>query len=118
MGTSGGDWKQLFLAACAGDVDLVRVYADAGVDLDYAHPEFCTTPLVACILAGQEEAAHLLLDRGADPELPSEFDQATPLEAAHIAGITSLIVRLGGTPPPAVTADGKRPWWSRLLARQ
>lgn len=95
---SGGDWKDLFAAACRGDLELVRYHAEQGVDLDFAHPEFWSTPLVACVLAGQEDAAHLLLDLGADPRCRSELDEATPVEAARqmgMAGLEKRLVELG-----------------------
>jgi uncharacterized protein len=63
---SAGDWKDMFLAVCAGDVELVRYHLENGVDVDHAHPEFQSTALVAIILAGHEQVAHLLLDHGAD----------------------------------------------------
>ncbi|KAA1418266.1 ankyrin repeat domain-containing protein [Mumia zhuanghuii] len=91
---SGGDWKDMFNAACKGDVELVRFHLDQGVDVDYAHPEFQSTALVACILDGQEDVANLLLDRGADPRLLSVFDECTPIEAARKAGFGGLEVRL------------------------
>ncbi|MBB2486184.1 ankyrin repeat domain-containing protein [Mitsuaria sp. WAJ17] len=91
---SGGDWKELFHAACNGDLELVRYHTIKGVDLNYAHPEFLGTPLVACILAGQEAVALYLLEHGADPHLLSEFDGATPLQAARRAGLATVAQRL------------------------
>lgn len=90
----GGNWKEMFNAACEGDLELLRYHASRGVDLDYAHPEFLSTPLVACILAGQEAAAQLLLDLGANPHLHSEFDGMAPLAAARRMGMASLVERL------------------------
>ncbi len=92
---SAGDWKDMFLAACAGDADLVRVHAENGVDLDFAHPEFQSTALVAAILAGREDVAHLLLDLGADPALVSPLEGVNPTQAAREVGLTSVAARLG-----------------------
>lgn len=64
------------------------------MDLNDAHPEFLGTPLVACILAGQEAVALYLLAQGADPQLRSEFVGATPLQAARRAGLASVEQRL------------------------
>ena len=58
---SAGDWKDLFKAACEGDLALVRYHVDAGVDLNYAHPEFFSTPLVGAIRAKQEAVALFML---------------------------------------------------------
>ena len=97
-----GEWKDMFLAACDGDVDLVRYHLANGVDVDFAHPEFQSTALVACILAGHEEVAHLLLDHGADPLLKSDLESQTPIEAAHTAGLVTVEARLRslGAPEP------------------
>jgi hypothetical protein len=91
---SGGNWKEMYLAACAGDLDLVAYHVKQGVDVNYAHPEFLSTPLVACLLAGQEAVALYLLDHGADPHLHSESDGLTPAEAARTAGLPRVQARL------------------------
>lgn len=90
----GGNWKEMFNAACEGDIELVRYHVARGVDIDYAHPEFLSTPLVACILAGQEAVAMWLLDTGANPRLHSEFDALTPLAAARREGMARVVERL------------------------
>ncbi|WP_262849690.1 hypothetical protein [Mumia quercus] len=93
---SGGDWKDMFGAACTGDVALVQYHLDQGVDVDYAHPELQSTALVASILARQEEVAGVLLDHGADPHLESELDEMTPAQAARHMRMTALSARLSG----------------------
>ena len=60
---SGGDWKEFFKAAVDGDTALVEHHLAADIDVDYAHPEFLSTPLVAAILAG---SAHRLSGAPAD----------------------------------------------------
>lgn len=118
---SGGDWKELFNAACEGDLALVQYHVKNGVDVNYAHPEFLSTPLVACILAGQEAVAHHLLDHGANPRLHSEFDGMTPVEAARHVGMASVLgrlARLGIEPPPpkAPRRRGLGQWLARWLS--
>lgn len=118
---SGGNWKEMFNAGCEGDVALVRYHVQAGVDVNYAHPEFLSTPLVAAILAGQAEVALYLLEQGADPELPSEFDDGLrPLEAALRVDLEAVVRHLrerGVAPPraPRLAAAKAPPWWRRLL---
>ena len=73
----------MFDAAIHGDLELLRYHLAAKVDPNYQHPEYMCTPLVACILAGQYDAAALLLQWVADPKLRSEDEAMTPLEAAH-----------------------------------
>lgn len=122
---SAGDWKELFLAACEGHIELVRYHVKNKVDLNYAHPEFLSTPLVACILARQAAVADLLLDHGADPLLLSEFEGLTPVQAARQAGLAELEARLRamGAADPAVPSRsrggrfapflGRWLWWAR-----
>ena len=80
----------MFDAAVAGDLGLVEYHVKAGVDINYAHPEFLSTPLVAAILAKQEAVARYLLKSGANQRLPSEFDSATPIQAARQVGLSKL----------------------------
>lgn len=110
---SAGDWKDLFKAACEGDLALVRYHVDAGVDLNYAHPEFFSTPLVGAIRARQEAIALFLLDHGADPALLSEIDAMTPLQAARSVGLRAVearLLELGASDSPSRLAWLAR-WW-------
>jgi uncharacterized protein len=115
---SAGDWKDMFLAACRGDVELVRHHLDTGVDVDHVHPEFQSTALVACILAGREDVAHLLLDHGADPMLESVLERQTPVGAARQAGLAHVEARLRslGAPDPAPARGSRRGWIAGLRA--
>lgn len=115
----GGNWKELFNAACQGDLDLVKYHVARGVDLNYAHPEFLSTPLVACTLAGQEPVALYLLASGASPTLRSEFDAMTPIQAARHAGLAALedaLRQRGATLPEPTPATAPRLGWRRLFA--
>jgi ankyrin repeat protein len=91
---SHGDYKAFFAAACAGDVELVAHHLDAGVDVDFVHPELQSTALVAAIEEGRSAVALLLLDRGASPTLRSPLEAMTPLEAARAAGLVEVVDRL------------------------
>lgn len=91
---SHGDYKAFFAAACAGDVALVEHHLDAGVDIDFVHPELQSTALVAAIEEGRADVALLLLDRGASPTLRSPLEGKTPLEAARAAGLDRVVDRL------------------------
>lgn len=101
---SGGDWKEMFNAGCEGDLALVEHHVKSGVDVNYAHPEFLSTPLVAAILAGQEAVALYLLDHGANPALASEFDASTPLQAARQMGMVAVEEKLYAMGVPRPTA--------------
>lgn len=91
---SHGDYKSFFAAACAGDTSLVEHHLDAGVDVDYIHPELQSTALVAAIEEGRQDVALLLIDRGASPTLRSPLEGMTPLEAARAAGLDRVVARL------------------------
>jgi uncharacterized protein len=115
----GGNWKEMFNAACEGDLELVRYHVNHGVDVNYAHPEFLSTPLVASILAGQTEVALFLLDAGASPHLLSEFDGLRPLPAARqmkMADVQTRLEALGAVMPAAKEGEPKVPWWRRLVS--
>lgn len=116
---SGGDWKELFNAGCEGDLALVEYHVKCGVDVNYAHPEFLSTPLVAAILAQQEEVALYLLNHGAIPDLPSELDGVTPMQAARRAGLMRVEERLLelGVARPTRDAAGRPNWFSRFIGR-
>jgi uncharacterized protein len=82
---SSGNWKELFDAACTGDLELVRYHIRTGVNINHIHPEYFGSILVACILAKQEAVALELLAHGADPQLFSDLDGLSPLQAAKQA---------------------------------
>ncbi|HRK38296.1 MAG TPA: ankyrin repeat domain-containing protein [Burkholderiaceae bacterium] len=119
----GGNWKELFDAACKGDTDLLRYHISRGVDVNYAHPEFLSTPLVACILERKPDSAFMLLDNGADPTLFSEFEGMTPMQAAVSVGLAPVVSRLTEMGVPAISQAGHpQPgllsrWQSWLLGR-
>jgi ankyrin repeat protein len=92
---SHGDYKAFFAAACAGDAGLVGHHLDAGVDVDFIHPELQSTALVAAIEEGRSDVALLLLERGASPTLRSPLEGMSPLEAARAAGLAEVVDRLG-----------------------
>lgn len=116
---SSGNWKELFDAACAGDLDLVRYHLGAGVDVNYIHPEYSGTVLVAALLSRQEAVAHSLLDHGAQPDQFSALDGLRPLQAARQAGLVTVVQRLSdlgledGIPTSTTAPPGR--WSLRRL---
>ena len=118
---SGGNWKELFAAAESGDLPLVQYHVRQGVDINYAHPEFLSTPLVAAILAGQSQVALYLIEAGAIPGLHSEFDGMTPIQAARQVGLAEVenrLLALGVAPLAPVSTSHRwlAAWWTRLRA--
>ena len=85
---SGGNWKEMYLAARTGDLDLVRFHVQMGVDVDYAHPEFMSTALVASILGGHKDVAQYLLDNGASPGIDVGLGRRHPSRPTRHTGMT------------------------------
>ncbi len=114
----GGNWKEMFHAACEGDLGLVEHHVREGIDINYVHPEYLSTPLVASILAKQEAVALFLLAQGAKPDMHSEFDGVRPLQAARNSGLANVeaaLLKLGIAPlPPKPAARG---WFARLVGQ-
>ena len=108
---AAGDWKDLYAASVAGDLARVRYHLRASVNPNYQHPEVLCTPLVASLIHGHDPVALCLLEHGADPNLRSEFDGLTPLEAARRHGRHELaeILRRRGAKVQ------RQPFWWRWL---
>ncbi len=68
---SAGNWKDMYLAAESGDLQLVRFYLELGVDPNYQHPEVMATVLFVSIKMGHAQIVELLLSYGADPMIKS-----------------------------------------------
>ncbi|MBB2776376.1 UNVERIFIED_ORG: ankyrin repeat protein [Comamonas terrigena] len=114
MASGGGDWKDMYKAAEHGDAACVRYHLSAGVDVDYQHPEVMQTALVASLLQGHAEVARLLLEHGADPNLPAELGSLSPLQAAQSRGHAALLPLLQAH--GAVARPAPAPvWWQRWL---
>jgi ankyrin repeat protein len=109
---SAGDWKDLYQAAVAGDLALVRYHISEGVNPNYQHPEILCTPLVASLIHGHRDIAHHLLAHGADPSLLSEMDALTPLQAARKHGRDEFIELLLGLG----AKEAQQSFWRRWLA--
>ncbi len=108
---SAGDWKDLYAAALAGDLALVRHHISADVNPNYQHPEIMCTPLVASLIHGHSEIAYYLLEHGADPHLRSEFDDLTPLQAAQKHGRVEFVTLLRDRG----ARERRQPFWWRWL---
>ena len=88
---AAGDWKELYQAAQSGDLDLVKYHIREGVDPNYQHPEFMTTPLIASIENQHLEIVKFLLENGAMPMIKEVFGNHTPLSMAKSTKNQSLI---------------------------
>ena len=61
----------------------MRYHVEYGVDVNYQHPEFLTTPLIASIERGQHLITEYLLKHGADPHLRAGFSTDTAFVVAR-----------------------------------
>jgi len=88
---AAGDWKDMLAAVQEGKIDLVKYHIEQGVNPNYQHPEFLTTPLIESISFRQYEIAKYLLENGADPKLRAGFSADTPLSIARATKDKAMI---------------------------
>lgn len=88
---AAGDWKDMLSAIQEGDLELVKYHLGQGVNPNYQHPEFLTTPLIESISLQQLEIARYLLENGADPTLKAGFSMDSPLVVARQTRNKALI---------------------------
>lgn len=92
MSTTGGNWKEFWLAASqpgGGDLELLKFHLRNGVDPNFQHPEMESTALFEAVGAGNVQVVEYLLkyqDKdgkvAVDPTIPSAYENQTPLELA------------------------------------
>jgi len=84
--TTGGDWKELVQAATEGDLSLIKYHLNNGIDPNFQHPEFMTTPLLEAVKLNQKESVEVLLryhpTNRADPTVAGDWEGTTPIEEA------------------------------------
>ena len=78
-----GDWKDMFLGVQNNDLELVQYYIRVGVDINYQHPEFMTSPLIESIRCCHPEMTTMLLRNGASPTLNEGESNKSPLTIAR-----------------------------------
>jgi len=99
---------------CEGDEPTMHTLLDAGASVD-ARERSGATPLHSAAMAGNYEAAALLLDRGADIE--AQFKQLTPLHCSAYAGkpeVTKLLIERGAD--VFAEKDGMTPLYMTALS--
>jgi ankyrin repeat protein len=65
--------EQLMVAAMQGDTDQIRSFLSDGIDPNYVDPAVGNSALYNATYCDQVDAMKLLLDRGADPNLPLNY---------------------------------------------
>jgi hypothetical protein len=96
LGHAGAESRQRALAMAAqhGQVDIVRLLLDAGVDPDRYAPvggHSHATPLHQAVAAGQELVVRLLVERGARLDIRDIHHHATPKDWAVHFGREELV---------------------------
>ena len=101
----------LWEAAGAGDIDGLEGHRRAGTNLNSLHPEAGFTPLVATVVAEQDEALEWLLANGADADARNG-DGGTALIAATFLGLPEAAGALlaSGADPAASNDEGQTLW--------
>jgi FOG: Ankyrin repeat len=94
----GGKYGTIHTAAGGGDIEAVKEFLAAGVDVD-AKDEVESTPLHGAAQYGHLETVELLIAKGADVDAKDE-DGETPLDYAE--GETAVLLRKHG---------GKTSYW-------
>jgi len=93
---SAGNWKDMLYAIQNGRLETVKYHIKNGVNPNYEHPEFFTTPLIESILNEEIEIAKYLLENGADPKLKSGFSNESPLQIAAKKNNKELLELISG----------------------
>lgn len=117
-GYSYDGWTPLHLAAFFGSAAAVERLIAAGADLAVlSRNPLKNTPLHAAVAGGHQEAALILIERGADVHA-TDAGGHTPLHIAAEAGYLPVVRALlgRGADPHAVDAEDKTPL-SRAAAR-
>lgn len=106
--TASGASTPLVHAASAGNLDEVKILAEAGHSLNTLTER--GSPLMAAVRAGQDRVAWYLLSEGADPDLAAP-GEATPLMVAAGDGSRRLVQLLlsAGASVNAVDEQGYTP---------
>ena len=91
MSTGTGDFKDLLYAARDGDAHTVWHWLQTDVDLNFLHAEFLFAPLHESIRYGHLEVSQMLLEHGANPNLPEGYSDLTPLKIAQASGDAEAI---------------------------
>ena len=85
------DWRGRSFIFSAGDNKWLQRYMELGADLNVVEFMECSTRLGYAAFHNNLEMAKLLLENGADPNLPMEHEWARPLTQAEKQGHTEMV---------------------------
>jgi len=86
-----GDWKALFYSVESNDIQLVQYYLKMGIDINYQHPEFMTSPFFESIRCGHIEIVELFLQNDADLNTIEMESGKKPMDIAIKIGQKDII---------------------------
>ncbi len=89
-----GDWKDMFRGVQSNDFELVKYYIRMGIDLNYQHPEFLTSPLIEAIRDKNLAMMTLLLENGALADTCEVASEKSPMTIAKELGNQEVIEKL------------------------
>lgn len=95
-----GGWTAVFYAARDNSIEAIRVLADAGADLNVQDPEGATALAIA-IINLHYDAAALLLDKGANPNLVD----VTGMGPLYATVNMNTLQWIQGRPAPALNGE-------------
>jgi ankyrin repeat protein len=87
-----GSWTPLMYAARQGAVDAVRALAEGGANLNLTDPEG-TTALVRAIVNWHYDVAGVLVEKGADPNIPDVAGMAALYAVADMSTLGEIYGR-------------------------
>ena len=106
--------KEMFDYARTGDAATLARLLALGVPANLRNEKGDTLLMLACY-HGHLDAARVLLEHGADPNLPAELGNLSPLQAAQSRGDAELLPLLQAY--GAVARPAPAPvWWQRWLS--
>jgi len=77
-----GEWKDMFKAVQNNDIELVSFYIRMGIDINYQHPEYMTSPLIESIRLNNTEMMVFLLKNGALPGIKEFYSNKDAVSIA------------------------------------
>lgn len=75
----GLQYRPIHLAAHMNNCAIIEALLDAGIAVDSTATDYCKSPLMVALEHGSNEAAVLLMEKGADVNLRDAFKDAAPL---------------------------------------
>ncbi|MEA1952743.1 MAG: ankyrin repeat domain-containing protein [Planctomycetota bacterium] len=87
------DTVDIWTAAAKGNLEAVKQQLAADTDVNAKAPSIGVTPLMAAAITGQSDAAKLLLDKGAKPDIKNK-DGSTALHMAAFFGHIKIVKAL------------------------